>query len=161
MCLSICLSGQFPGTAWTFVFLFFFFVGFFFLCLLNCLVLCFFFFCWVLFFVSVKLLGPFFFFFFLMGFVFCDSYYSTGALCTRFTLISIKLCKVTPPRIELNFHLVQPGLGLYFGIAITSGLFPTLCMCANYHSIFLQFKIIKGNNSILNCRIIINHKELF
>jgi len=25
--------------------------------------------------------------FFWMGFVFCDSYYSTGALCTRFTLV--------------------------------------------------------------------------
>ncbi len=37
--------------------------------------------------MSVKLPGPFFFFFFLMGFVFCDSYYSTGALCTRFTLV--------------------------------------------------------------------------
>jgi len=23
-----------------------------------------------------------------MGFVFCDSYYSTGALCTRFTLVN-------------------------------------------------------------------------
>jgi len=30
----------------------------------------------------------FFLFFFLMGFVFCDSYYSMGALCTRFTLIA-------------------------------------------------------------------------
>ncbi len=38
--------------------------------------------------MSVKLLGPFF-FFFLMGFVFCDSYYSTDALCTRFTLVFI------------------------------------------------------------------------
>jgi hypothetical protein len=32
----------------------------------------------------------FFFFFFLMGFVFCDSYYSTGALYTRFTLVKRK-----------------------------------------------------------------------
>jgi hypothetical protein len=24
-----------------------------------------------------------------MGFVFCDSYYSTGALCTRFTLVDV------------------------------------------------------------------------
>jgi hypothetical protein len=70
---------------------------------------CFFFWGWVLFSVLVKLPGPlfvclFFFFdgfcflcqlnysdlcFFFMGFVFCDSYYSTGALCTRFTLVYI------------------------------------------------------------------------
>jgi hypothetical protein len=42
--------------------------------------------------VSIKLPGPLLFFIFiyfilLMGFVFCDSYYSTGALCTRFTLV--------------------------------------------------------------------------
>jgi hypothetical protein len=139
-CLSVNLSGQFPGTAQTFVFLFFCFDGFCFLCQLNCPDLClfvcfffffffflfwwvlfsvsvklpgplfvclfvffFFFFWWVLFSVSVKLPGPFFvclfvFFFFLMGFVFCDSYYSTGALCTRFTLVclhflSSSLCK--------------------------------------------------------------------
>jgi hypothetical protein len=30
------------------------------------------------------------FFFFLMSFVFCDSYYSTGALCTKFTLVDIE-----------------------------------------------------------------------
>jgi hypothetical protein len=35
------------------------------------------------------LFGPLFFFFFLMGFVFYDSYYSTGALCIRFTLVYI------------------------------------------------------------------------
>jgi hypothetical protein len=52
-----------------------------------------FFFVWsVLFSVSIKLPGPLLFFIFiyfilLMGFVFCDSYYSTGALCTRFTLV--------------------------------------------------------------------------
>jgi hypothetical protein len=59
--------------------------------------------------VSGKLLGPLFFFFFdefcflcqlnwsdlcffffLMSFVFCDSYYSTGALCTKFTLVDIE-----------------------------------------------------------------------
>jgi hypothetical protein len=34
------------------------------------------------------------FFFFLMGFVFCDSYYSIGALCTRFTLVRMKGYKV-------------------------------------------------------------------
>jgi hypothetical protein len=50
--------------------IFFFLDGFCFLCQLNCPDLCF--------------------FFFLMGFVFCDSYYSTGALCTRFTLVSLK-----------------------------------------------------------------------
>jgi hypothetical protein len=81
--------------------------------LLEPLFFCFFVFWWVLFFVSVKLSEPFFFrffvffdgfcflcqlncpdlcffVFFLMGFVFCDSYYSTGALCTRFTLVCIK-----------------------------------------------------------------------
>jgi hypothetical protein len=42
--------------------------------------------------MSVKLPGPlFFFFFFLMGFVFCVSYYSTRASCTRFTLVLLKM----------------------------------------------------------------------
>jgi hypothetical protein len=41
-----------------------------------------------LFSMSVKLPGPLFFFFFLMNFVFCDNYYSTGVLCTRFTLVT-------------------------------------------------------------------------
>ncbi len=96
--VSVCLSGQFPSIAWTFVFCFFcFFVfdGFCFLCQLNCPNLCFFFlgwvlfsvlvklpgplfvclfFLWVLFFVSIKLPEPLFvFFFFGMGFVFCVS----------------------------------------------------------------------------------------
>jgi hypothetical protein len=53
--MSVYLSGQFPGTARTFVFLFFVFFGFCFLCQLNCPDLCFFV------------------FFFLMGFVFCVS----------------------------------------------------------------------------------------
>jgi hypothetical protein len=54
-----------------FFFFFFSFDGFCFLCQLNCPDLCF--------------------FFFLMGFVFCDSYYSTGALCTKFTLVTKKI----------------------------------------------------------------------
>ncbi len=67
--VSVCLSGQFPGIAQTFVFLFFFFFdGFCFLCQLNCPDLCLFvlfIFCfwWVLFSVLVKLFGLFFFFF--------------------------------------------------------------------------------------------------
>ncbi len=31
-----------------------------------------------------------------MGFVFCDSYYSTGALCTKFTLVFIKEGQTKP-----------------------------------------------------------------
>jgi hypothetical protein len=60
------VSVKLPGP---FFFSFFFFDEFCFLCQLNCPDLCFLF------------------FFFLMGFVFCDSYYSRGALCTRFILV--------------------------------------------------------------------------
>jgi hypothetical protein len=72
-----------------YLFFFFFFDEFCFLCQVNCSDLCFFFFDEFCFLCQLNW-SDLCFFFFLMSFVFCDSYYSTGALCTKFTLVDIE-----------------------------------------------------------------------
>jgi len=64
--------------------------------------------------VSVKLPGPLFIIIIiiiiLMGFVFCDSYYSTGALCTMFTLVYYKREGGAFPQVWAVVSLVSPCL---------------------------------------------------